>query len=254
MNATLYSRWGKRILDVTAALVGLLLVSPVLVLAAIAVKVSGKGHVFFKQARSGLHGVPFQIVKFRTMHPATDGNAPLVTASGDRRITVVGRWLRKSKIDELPQLFNVLRGEMSLVGPRPEVPLYTHSYSEEQKKTLSVRPGITGPAAIAYRQEEELLGQQADKDKFYREVLLPAKLEIDLDYCNNLSLARDLHLVLQTATCLVSRRRDTPVAINPTGGSTISAAKTVSCDYPPQPQYGIQQPVKLEWKNPQSSE
>ncbi|GAC1681690.1 MAG: hypothetical protein PVS2B2_20520 [Candidatus Acidiferrum sp.] len=123
---------------------------------------------------------------------------PVVTASGDTRVTTVGRWLRKSKIDELPQLINVVFGEMSLVGPRPEVPRYIASYTDMQKSVFLVRPGVTGPTANAYIREEELLAGQLDRESFYLQVLLPSKLEIDLVYCKNISFLQDLKLMFTT--------------------------------------------------------
>lgn len=130
-------------------------------------------------------------------------NDPLVTASGDARVTNLGRWLRKTKCDELPQLINVLRGEMSLVGPRPEVPLYTENYNEEQKQVLSIRPGVTGPSSNLYISEEELLATQPDREAFYLSVLLPAKLNVDLAYCRAVTFNTDLKLIANTVTNLL---------------------------------------------------
>jgi len=124
------------------------------------------------------------------------GSGPLLTAEGDSRITPFGKWLRKSKVDELPQLINVLSGDMSLVGPRPEVPRYAGEYTDRQKKILLVKPGITGPSANVY--EEQLLGGHLDKESFYLTTILPAKLEIDIVYCESVSFTEDLRLILQT--------------------------------------------------------
>jgi len=170
-----------------------------------AVRLSSRGPTFFRQERTGQFGRPFRILKFRTMRPATHGVGPLVTAAGDSRITAVGRWLRKTKIDELPQLFNVLSGDMSIVGPRPEVPKYTALYNEEQRRTFLAKPGITGPAAIAFVNEEELLAAQTDREGYYVNTLLPAKLALDIQYCQNISVAADAKFILQTITRIVRR-------------------------------------------------
>jgi len=142
---------------------------------------------------------------------AEDQN-PLLTAAGDDRVTPLGLWLRKSKFDELPQLINVLKGEMSLVGPRPEVPLYTQLYNAEQKEVLSVRPGVTGPSSNRYISEEELLASQPDKEAYYLTVLLPAKVEVDLAYCRALTFNTDLKLIANTFTNLLLKwRTDRPL-------------------------------------------
>src|SRR5262249_54940098 len=139
---------------------------------------------------------PFRILKFRTMHIASAGQGSLLTAAGDRRVTPLGRWLRKTKIDELPQLWNVLVGHMSLVGPRPEVPLYTDRYSPAQRRVFSARPGITGPSIIF--NEEQLIAGRPDKERFYKDVILPAKLEIDVAYCSDIRFASDLRFLALT--------------------------------------------------------
>ena len=131
------------------------------------------------------------------------GQSSNLTATGDPRITQLGSWLRKTKLDELPQLLNVLLGDMSLVGPRPEVPEFTATYSEAQKAVLEVRPGITGPSANVY--EEELLSRQSNKEKFYQETVLPAKLKIDLNYCENISFSHDLNVLLLTFAKIFKR-------------------------------------------------
>jgi lipopolysaccharide/colanic/teichoic acid biosynthesis glycosyltransferase len=181
-----------------ASLVGLLLASPVLLVVAALVKSTSPGPVLYRQERVGLGGQLFRICKFRTMYQDADQRGPAITWSGDSRVTTVGRWLRRLKLDELPQLWNVLKGEMSLVGPRPEVPRYVHSYSPAQKRVLSVRPGITDLASIAYRREEALLASHADVDRFYREVVLPDKLGMNLEYLDHISFFYDLLLLLRT--------------------------------------------------------
>jgi len=159
------------------------------------------------QERTGRYGKFFRIIKFRTMRQADRTDAPLITASGDSRITRVGRLLRKTKVDELPQLFNVLAGEMSLVGPRPEVPKYTRLYSSDQKRVFLERPGITSPAALACVNEEETLSAQDDPEGFYVHVLMPEKLELDLAYCRNMSALEDVRLICGTLMQLLTRRK-----------------------------------------------
>ena len=192
-----YHRAGKRWFDASSSLCGLVILSPLFFLVGVLIKLTTRGPVFFKQVRIGQFGRPFRIIKFRTMvaeHPAQPG--PLLTVAGDPRITRFGKWLRKTKVDELPQLINVLCGEMSLVGPRPEIPKYTQSYTEKQKTILLERPGITGLSANVY--EEELLVGQSDKEGYYLSTVLPAKLRIDIEYCENIGFVSDLKLVFTT--------------------------------------------------------
>jgi len=198
MSDSFYVRYGKRCFDTTAAFAGLLLLCPVFVLLAAAICIESRGGPFFLQQRAGKRGKAFRIVKFRTMRQATTANAPLITARGDSRITRVGRLLRASKVDELPQLINVLLGDMSLVGPRPEVAKYTALYDAAQRQILNARPGITGPAALAYSNEEELLAEVDDREKFYVATLLPAKAELDVKYCEKITLGADVTLVVKT--------------------------------------------------------
>jgi lipopolysaccharide/colanic/teichoic acid biosynthesis glycosyltransferase len=194
----LYSRYGKRILDVIGSFLGLLFLLPVFLIVGCCIKFSSPGTVFFRQTRIGMNGRPFRIAKFRSMVMIQDPQAPGLTRLGDRRITSVGRILRKYKIDELPQLWNVLRGNMSLVGPRPELPIYTACYTPHQSRVLSVRPGITDPASLFYRNEELLLQKCPDPERFYRETVLPHKLALNLDYIENVSLASDVMLIIST--------------------------------------------------------
>jgi lipopolysaccharide/colanic/teichoic acid biosynthesis glycosyltransferase len=203
MNRTFYLRVGKRWLDVAVSLIGLLLFGPLLFLFALAVRLTSPGPAIFRQTRTGRFNKPFYILKFRTMKATTSDAGSLLTAAGDSRITPLGRWLRETKIDELPQLLNVLTGDMSLVGPRPEVPLYTASYSEPQKKVFAERPGITGPSIIF--DEEELMAGRPDKEGFYVTEILPKKLEIDLAYCADICLTKDLRLLFLTFARLSQR-------------------------------------------------
>ena len=199
---TFYATIGKRWFDLCAASVGILAISPILLGAAAAVAFTSSGPIFFRQERVGKNGKLFRIFKFRTMYVSSAEDS-LLTASRDSRITRVGRWLRSSKVDELAQLFNVVTGEMSLVGPRPEVPKYVATYSDTQRQVLSVRPGVTGPAANMF--EEELLAGHADKEQFYVTSVLPAKLAIDCAYCDNVTLAGDLRLICSTLMKVVRR-------------------------------------------------
>ena len=183
------------------------MLSPLLLVVAIAVRLDSRGPAFFSQERTGRRGGTFRILKFRTMRAAAEGRAPLLTAAGDARITRIGRWLRKTKIDELPQLLNVIWGQMSLVGPRPEVPKYTRTYNERQVQVLAVRPGITGPAALACVDEEAILAKQKNAEHFYLTSLMPAKLYLDLTYCSNITFFGDVRLISQTLGRLLRRRR-----------------------------------------------
>jgi lipopolysaccharide/colanic/teichoic acid biosynthesis glycosyltransferase len=204
MSASFYARYGKSCLDATAALVGLTLLSPFLILATILVLLDSPGPAFFLQVRAGQFGKPFRIIKFRTMRAVKAQNGPLITASGDSRVTRLGRWLRKTKIDELPQLFNVLRGDMSLIGPRPEVPRYTALYDPKQMQVFVAKPGMSGPASLVYVNEEELLSRQKDPEAYYVSCLMPAKLKLDLAYSRNISFRHDFSLLCLTLSRLAS--------------------------------------------------
>ena len=212
-NSSFYIRFGKRCFDTALSFIGLLLLSPLLLLIAIAVRLTSPGTALFSQVRTGQFEKPFRILKFRTMSKAPPGSGPLITASGDPRITPLGRWLRKTKLDELPQLFNVLAGHMSLIGPRPEVPFYTSRYTEQQKEVLSARPGITGPS-INFN-EEEILSGRADREHFYFSAVMPAKLEIHRAYCANVRFTEDLRILFLTLAGLFRH----PVPNTPPAGS-----------------------------------
>jgi len=150
---------GKRIFDVFVSFMSLVVLSPILIIVAIIIKLNSKGPILYKQLRVGLNGRPFYIYKFRTMETGADKKGLLITGADDPRLTSVGRFLRKIKLDEMPQLFNVLKGEMSIVGPRPEVPKYVNLYTDEQKRVLTVKPGMTDPATVYFRNEEKLLAK-----------------------------------------------------------------------------------------------
>lgn len=186
----------KRGIDVGGAVVGLILLAPIALAIALLIKADSPGPVFFRQVRVGRRGSPFRIWKFRTMRDSMSG--PGVTASGDARVTRVGRHLRHLKLDELPQLLNVLVGEMSLVGPRPELPEFVNVYSDRERAVLELRPGITDPASLHFRNEEELLGAVPDPIQYYRAELVPRKAEINLAYRDRATVFSDVGIVLQT--------------------------------------------------------
>jgi lipopolysaccharide/colanic/teichoic acid biosynthesis glycosyltransferase len=187
---------GKRIFDCVCASLGLIVVSPLLLLFAIAVKLSSRGPVFFRQERIGKDFLAFDIIKFRTMREGMDG--PPITARGDRRVTPVGRFLRRTKMDELPQLWNVVKGEMSLVGPRPEVRKYVERFREDYEEILEVRPGITDEASITFRREDTLLASAADPEEKYVIDILPKKIAMAREYVHTRTFFGDLVLILRT--------------------------------------------------------
>ena len=195
----------KRCMDVILSLAGLALLWPLGLLVALAIRLDSPGPVFFRQERVGLRGRPFRIHKFRTMR--ADAAGPQVTAGGDARITRVGRVLRRHKLDELPQLIDVLRGRMSLVGPRPEVPRYLALYPEDaRRRILSVRPGITDPASIAFRDEESLLAAAPDAERAYIDTVMPLKQRLYLDYVERHGLWGDLRILARTVGAVLGRR------------------------------------------------
>jgi lipopolysaccharide/colanic/teichoic acid biosynthesis glycosyltransferase len=193
----------RRLVHSAVALALLALLAPVMLLLAFLVRLSSPGPVFFRQQRVGCAGRLFWIYKFRTMRVNWGG--PQVTGRADPRITPIGAWLRCWKLDELPQLLNVAKGEMALVGPRPEVPRYVEQYTAEQQQVLSVPPGITGLTQLHYRDEEELLRDAADPEALYLKEILPAKLAIDLEYLGRRGAWTDLRLILRTFTRVVGR-------------------------------------------------
>lgn len=193
-----------RLVDVVLALSLLLLVAPLLVLLVLAIRLLDGGPVLFVQERLGRHGRPFRIHKLRTLAP---GASVTVTAVGDPRTTRLGRWLRELHLDELPQLFDVLRGHMALVGPRPEVPANLEAIApDDLRRVLAVRPGITGPTQLAFLAEDELLAGLPDPVAAYRRTLVPAKVAADLDWLPRRSLVSDLRLLVATPFLVCSRR------------------------------------------------
>jgi lipopolysaccharide/colanic/teichoic acid biosynthesis glycosyltransferase len=196
----------KRMLDVAVSALGLVLLSPLMLILSIWIKLDSKGPVFYRGDRVGKDGRPFLMYKFRTMVAEAKRIGPAITYRDDPRVTKVGRFLRWTKLDELPQLINVLKGEMSLVGPRPEDPSYVAHYNAEQREVLRVKPGITGSTQLKYRDEASMLeGDNADQD--YLTQIMPAKLKMDLDYVQNHSLALDVRILWQTAMTLLFRDR-----------------------------------------------
>ena len=193
---------GKRALDIVASSCGLIVLSPGLALIALLVVLDSPGPIFFRGERVGRSGQSFRLCKFRTMAAGAARRGPGITPARDPRVTRLGRLLRRTKLDELPQFLNVLRGDMSLVGPRPEDPRYVALYTPEQRRLLSVRPGITSPASVRFRLEEELL-QGGDWERVYREEVLPAKLRIELDYLAHRSVWSDVGIIVQTVLALV---------------------------------------------------
>jgi len=196
----------KRIVDVVASAIGLLLLGPVMLLAAVLVKLSSPGPVLFRQQRVGRGLRPFWIYKFRSMVQDAPQRGGPITIGDDRRITPIGRWLRKTKIDELPQLLNVLKGEMSLVGPRPEAPRYVELFRRDYEEILRVRPGITDLASIRYRDEAAILGRSPDPEQEYVGRVLPEKIRLAREYIAGRSLWLDLRLIAATVFRLVGDR------------------------------------------------
>ena len=208
----------KRSFDILFAALGLLVLSPLLLLLAIAVRLSSRGQVLFRQQRIGKDGRPFYIVKFRSMVENAEDLGLGVTRDGDPRITAMGRFLRKTKLDELPQLWNVLAGDMSFVGPRPEVPRYVERYTAEQRRVLALKPGITDLATLEFRNEEELLKGEMLKaemlkaeigkaesgnaeggvEEFYTKYCVPRKIELNLAYAARANLWEDVKIILRT--------------------------------------------------------
>lgn len=185
-------------MDVMLAGIVLICAAPFFVLIGLVIKVFSPGPIFYLQERVGKGGSLFKIVKFRSMEVDADRKGPGITSAGDKRITRVGRFLRHFKLDELPQLWNVFKGDMSLVGPRPELPKYVVNYSPSDRLVLWVRPGITDPASIAFRREEQLLAQASDAEDFYRTTILPKKLTLNAEYIAKMSLRADIFLIFKT--------------------------------------------------------
>ncbi len=181
-----------------ASLIGLIIVSPFFILIAIAIVIESKGGVFYKQVRVGKNNLDFKLFKFRTMRPNSEKLGLLTVGGRDPRVTIVGYYLRKYKLDELPQLLNVILGDMSLVGPRPEVRKYVDLYNQEQKKVLMVKPGITDYASILYSKENELLATAENPEALYINEIMPHKLKLNMQYINNPGIITDLKIIFKT--------------------------------------------------------
>ncbi|WP_310588686.1 sugar transferase [Jiulongibacter sediminis] len=195
----------KRLFDIFFSLFGLLLCFPLFVILAILIPLEDGGRVFFSQRRVGYLEKPFFILKFRTMGEDVEKYGQLTVGSKDHRITKIVFWLRKFKIDEIPQLINVLKGEMSIVGPRPEVEKYVSLYDDFQRKIFSVRPGITDNASIRFRNENELLANKENPEDYYISEIMPEKLRLNLEYIKKISLKKDVEIVIKTIIQLVRK-------------------------------------------------
>ena len=193
----------KRCFDIIVSLIAIIILLPILLLIALWIKIDSRGSIIYKQIRVGKGGRDFGIFKFRTMHPDSDIKGLLTVGGRDPRITNAGYLLRKYKLDELPQLFNVLKGDMSLVGPRPEVRKYVSRYSDEQLKVLSVKPGITDFASIHYSNENEILAKSANPEQTYVQEIMPHKLALNLKYIQEAGIITDLKIIAGTVAKIV---------------------------------------------------
>ncbi len=192
----------KRTVDIVASALGIIILSPVFAVIGVAILVESPGPVFFRQVRIGRYGRPFRIWKFRSMRAGAEVAGPGVTVRGDLRITPLGGHLRRAKLDELPQLINVFLGDMSLVGPRPEIPGFVEGYSEEQRAVLQTRPGITDPASLRFSDEEALLARARDAADYYQRVVIPEKVALNIAYQRDATILSDLGVVWRTVTHL----------------------------------------------------
>ena len=188
----------KRIFDMLSSFMVLVLLAPFFLVIALLIKLDSPGKVFFKQIRVGKDGKHFSLLKFRTMRPDSDRLSQITVGDRDPRVTHVGYYLRKYKLDEIPQLFNIIGGDMSVVGPRPEVPKYVQLYNAEQGIVLSIRPGLTDYASLQYVNESEILAKAADPEKAYVNEIMPHKLELNKKYIREKSFFTDLKIILQT--------------------------------------------------------
>jgi lipopolysaccharide/colanic/teichoic acid biosynthesis glycosyltransferase len=189
----------KRLFDIVFSLIGIIILSPLMLVIALLIMLDSKGGVIFRQKRIGKNGKPFYILKFRTMKPDAEKSGQLTVGGKDSRITRTGYFLRKYKLDELPQLFNVLKGDMSFVGPRPEVPKYVELYTDEQRQILKVKPGITDYASIEYINENEILGQSNNPEETYIKEIMPQKIALNLKYIREKGgFWKDIKIILLT--------------------------------------------------------
>jgi lipopolysaccharide/colanic/teichoic acid biosynthesis glycosyltransferase len=215
LGTTAAASWrmtAKRLEDIVIAAIGIVVLAPVFVAVAITIRLEDGGPVFYRQVRIGRAGKPFEIDKFRSMTPAPKGVGSSLTIAGDPRVTRVGAFLRRAKLDELPQLFNVLQGEMSLVGPRPEAPDLMLHYTRSQRAVMvSVRPGMTDYASVLLRDESELLARAPDPARFYRERIMPLKCELCAHYLGDLGPLTDMRIVLATIWSIIFPRAPNPM-------------------------------------------
>lgn len=215
MTQSLYARGFKRPIDLFFSAAGLIFLSPILMAVAIAIKLTSFGPILFRQIRTGKCAARFTILKFRTMKTAAASGASGITVADDARITALGRILRRYKLDELPQLWNVLTGDMSLVGPRPEVPQYVALYTAAQREILNIRPGITGPDSLAYRDEEILLAESKNPEQTYTQEILPAKLVLSRQYLHRITFWGDFNIFLSTLVALFQVQHATQTQLAP---------------------------------------
>ncbi|MEJ5316229.1 MAG: sugar transferase [Tenuifilum sp.] len=187
-----------RFFDILFSLIGLILLSPIFVIVAIAIKIDSKGPIFYRQQRIGKNGVKFSLLKFRSMFTESDKKGLITIGNNDSRITSIGRFIRKYKIDELPQLINVLNGSMSLVGPRPEVSKYVELYNDYQRKVLSIKPGITDFASIYFKNENEILESKKNPEEYYIKYLIPQKIRLNLIYIKNYNIKTYFLIIFKT--------------------------------------------------------
>jgi lipopolysaccharide/colanic/teichoic acid biosynthesis glycosyltransferase len=199
-----YKKFGKRLFDIIISIIGLILLSPLMISLFIVLRVSSKERVFFIQKRVGKNFREFNLYKFRSM-TTTSSNGLLITSAGDNRITRIGKIIRKTKIDELPQLLNVLKGDMSIVGPRPEVMTFVKHKKDIYKKILTIRPGITDHASILFRNEEEILKGFKDKHKGYIDTIMPRKIELYCNYIDDITISNDIKLILKTLKAIFDK-------------------------------------------------
>ena len=194
----------KRAFDIFCSLAGIIVLSPVFLIILILIKAESKGPALFFQTRVGRNNADFKLYKFRSMYMNAESKGQLTVGMRDPRITRIGYYLRKSKLDELPQLFNVLFGDMSLVGPRPEVRKYVNYYTPQQMLVLTVRPGITDYASIRFINENELLAQAAQPEQYYIDHIMPEKLRLNLEYINSKNVFKDIGLIFKTLFKIIS--------------------------------------------------
>jgi len=200
----MYQQFGKRFFDFCSSLIGLIILSPVMLMTAIFIKLNDNGPVFFAQERMGKGFEKFKLLKFRTMIVNADKTGEAITKGEDPRITGIGKFLRYYKLDELPQLINVLKGEMSMVGPRPEVEKYVAVFKDQYQQILTIKPGITDYATLQFRNEEEILNEYEDTHEGYMKGVLPAKIELYLKYLNEMNFVTDLKIIFKTLWRIVS--------------------------------------------------